>query len=234
MPRSASPLTHGGRVGFQVENALAAAGRRLGARRLDDTVIRAALASFTSDMPDRRRAGSTCCEVEARPSSSTSATTPRPSRPWSKRSSQFPHERRSIVFSADGDRRDEVIVRQAEILGAAFDHVILYEEHGCNRGRAAGEIIALFRRGLARLPPACPRCARSKAKRLPSKPHSAPWSSGDLLLILHDAVEKSLAFVQRYLAERDRNAARANGATADDAGSAPRGFREVRIVNQGH
>ena len=46
----------------------------------------------------------------------------------------FPHERRSIVFTAAGDRRDEDIIRQGEILGDPFDFVILYED-AC---RAAG------------------------------------------------------------------------------------------------
>ena len=146
---------------------------------------------------------------------------------------QFPHERRTLVLSADGDRRDEVIVRQAEILGAAFDHVILYEEHKRNRGRSPGEIITLLRRGLAAAP-RMPEVREIQGELAAIETALGSVGAGDLLLILHDAVDKSLAFVQRYLAERDRNAARANGATTDDAGPAPRGFREVRIVNQGH
>ena len=48
---------------------------------------------------------------------------------------QFPHERRMCVYSAAGDRRDCDMVRQGELLGDAFDNVILYEDHYL-RGRA--------------------------------------------------------------------------------------------------
>ena len=62
---------------------------------------------------------------------------------------QLPHLRRCGVYSAAGDRRDGDLIRQGELLGDAFDRVILYEEEGCIRGRKDGEIIALFRRGLS-------------------------------------------------------------------------------------
>ena len=60
----------------------------------------------------------------------------------------FPHERRVIVCSADGDRTDDSIVRQGEILGDGFDRVILYEDRN-RRGRAEGEIFNLLGRGMA-------------------------------------------------------------------------------------
>lgn len=56
---------------------------------------------------------------------------------------QFPHPLRTIVYSAAGDRRDCDMVRQGEILGAAFNRVILYEDHYL-RGRPAGEIMELL------------------------------------------------------------------------------------------
>ena len=51
-----------------------------------------------------------------------------------------------MVYSAAGDRRDDDIVRQGELLGDAFDRVILYEDTDL-RGRKDGEIIGLFRQG---------------------------------------------------------------------------------------
>jgi cyanophycin synthetase len=52
------------------------------------------------------------------------------------------------VYSTAGDRRDEDIIEQGKLLGAAFDRVILYEDHYL-RGRPSGQIIGLLRQGLA-------------------------------------------------------------------------------------
>ncbi|MEK6799558.1 MAG: enoyl-CoA hydratase/isomerase family protein, partial [Planctomycetota bacterium] len=47
---------------------------------------------------------------------------------------------RCVVISGAGDRRDADIRRQSEILGDAFDEVILYQDQ-CQRGRADGEVL---------------------------------------------------------------------------------------------
>ena len=47
------------------------------------------------------------------------------------------------------DRPDDSIIRQAALLGDAFDRVLLYEEPARFRGRAKGEMFGLLRRGLA-------------------------------------------------------------------------------------
>ena len=60
----------------------------------------------------------------------------------------FPQQMRTAVYSVAGDRRDCDIIRQGELLGGAFDRVILYEDQYL-RGRPAGEIIGLLRAGLA-------------------------------------------------------------------------------------
>ena len=52
-----------------------------------------------------------------------------------------------MVISGAGDRRDEDIREQTRILGGVFDDVVLYED-ACQRGRAAGEVVALLRAGL--------------------------------------------------------------------------------------
>ena len=44
----------------------------------------------------------------------------------------FPHDRRTIVYSAGDGRRDADIVRQGEQLGVAFDRVILYEDYSAS------------------------------------------------------------------------------------------------------
>src|SRR5262249_12570606 len=60
---------------------------------------------------------------------------------------QFPHQRRTTVYAVPGDRTDEVIRAQAELLGEAYDRVILYEDTEL-RGRADGALFALMREGL--------------------------------------------------------------------------------------
>ena len=59
----------------------------------------------------------------------------------------MPAQRRTVVISGAGDRRDEDIREQTVILGAAFDEVILYQD-AAQRGRADGEVLALLREGL--------------------------------------------------------------------------------------
>jgi len=55
--------------------------------------------------------------------------------------------KRVVVISGAGDRRDEDIRRQTEILGDYFDEVILYQD-ACQRGREDGEVIRLLQEGL--------------------------------------------------------------------------------------
>jgi cyanophycin synthetase len=62
---------------------------------------------------------------------------------------QFPHRRRSAVYAVPGDRSDDVIIRQAELLGDAYDRVFLYEDTEL-RGRPDGTIFALMRKGLSK------------------------------------------------------------------------------------
>ncbi len=135
------PLTHGGRVGFHVENVLAATAA---AWALDVPLdsIRAGLESFAGGMT-QAPARFNLLEVRGttvildyghecfRPSGQVEAL------------EQFPHARRTIVYSAAGDRRDCDMVQQGEILGNGFDCVILYEDTYL-RGRAEGEISSLF------------------------------------------------------------------------------------------
>jgi len=58
----------------------------------------------------------------------------------------MPAKRRSVVISGAGDRRDDDLRRQTQILGDVFDQVFLYEDQ-CQRGRADGEVLGLLREG---------------------------------------------------------------------------------------
>ncbi len=59
----------------------------------------------------------------------------------------MPATRRSVMISGAGDRRDEDIRVQGQLVGEAFDYVILYQDQ-CQRGRADGEVVGLLREGL--------------------------------------------------------------------------------------
>ena len=159
------PLTHGGRIGFQVENVLAAAGAAWGLG-LAREAIRSALESFAGDIeksPGRfnllELGGATVIVDYGHNPSALIALV--------EALEQFPHERRLCVYSAAGDRRDSDMVRQGEILGDAFDKVILYEDHYL-RGREPGDIMRLFRQGLDAAA-ACTTSAKSKATSKRSK-----------------------------------------------------------------
>jgi cyanophycin synthetase len=141
------PLTHGGKVGFQVQNALAAAAAAwsLG---IPCEAIRSGLETFAADL-DRVPARFNLLEVNGavvildygHNVSSLSCLI--------EAIDGLPTCRRLVVYSAAGDRRDQDLVRQGELLGHAFDHVILFEDISCSRGRPDGEIFRLFREGLA-------------------------------------------------------------------------------------
>ncbi|MEO8170192.1 MAG: cyanophycin synthetase [Oxalobacteraceae bacterium] len=192
------PLTRNGSIGFQVENAMAAIGAAWGLGLSWDT-IHAGLNSFVSDAnsaPGRFNLftfndATIIADYGHNPDAITALVAA---------VENMPSKRRSVVISAAGDRRDHDIRRQTEILGDAFDAVILYEDQ-CQRGRADGEVMALLRDGL------------KQAKRTESvqEVHGefvaidtalASLAAGDLCLILIDQVEEALA----YLAQRVKTA----------------------------
>jgi cyanophycin synthetase len=112
----------------------------------------------------------------------------------------FPNNRRTCIYSAAGDRRDADMIRQGELLGTAFDRVILYEDQYL-RGREPGQISALFRQGI------------EKAPRTKSVEEVQGWSNaiesalaklqpGDLLVCQADVVDVTIDYVrQRLLGE---------------------------------
>jgi len=198
LPLDKVTLTHGGRVAFQVENALAAtaAAWALGLSR--DT-IRTGLQTFGSDMektPGRFNlfeiGGATVIVDYGHNPSSLEAMI--------EALDSFPNERRLAVYSAAGDRRDVDMIRQGEMLGDAFDHVIIYEDHYL-RGREPGEIIKLFSAGLER----GTRVAevvevRGSVKAVEAALRSA--RSGDVLLLQADVIDETVEFIKRYLTNK--------------------------------
>jgi cyanophycin synthetase len=60
---------------------------------------------------------------------------------------KFPHPRRTAVYSAAGDRRDDDLIAQGRLLAATFDRVVIYED-AYIRGRQPGEITKLITQGV--------------------------------------------------------------------------------------
>jgi cyanophycin synthetase len=111
----------------------------------------------------------------------------------------MPAQRRLVVISAAGDRRDEDIRDQTRVLGAAFDEVILYQD-AAQRGRADGEVIRLLRAGLEGAERAT-RIDEIQGEFLAIDTALARLEAGDLCLILIDQVEAALAHLQRRCVE---------------------------------
>jgi cyanophycin synthetase len=109
----------------------------------------------------------------------------------------FPHRRRSIIFSAEGDRRDEDVIRQMQMLGDAFDTVIIHE-YDERRGRAKGAILALLRNGLAM---GTRVSSRVEADGEPAAVALAleALEPGDLLVVQPKAIDDVIDQVQRFL-----------------------------------
>ena len=211
----AVPLTRDGKIGFQVDNVLAAtaAGWSVG---VPCEVMRAALATFTSDTrstPGRfnvldyeeativvdygHNADALVALIDA--------------------IGRMPHDRRLVVYTAAGDRRDVDIIRQAEIIGNGFDHVIIYEDK-CTRGRPDGEVVSLMHRGLARGTRAA-EIIETRGEQHAIEAGLRMLLPGDLILVQIDQVDPSLAFIEQFVAAHRLPAASAVRAQAGAAAS---------------
>jgi cyanophycin synthetase len=193
------PLTHGGRVGFQVLNALAAAAAAwsLG---VPCEVIRVGLESFGADL-DRSPGRFNLLNLHGATVVVDYGHNPASLAALLEVIEQFPHLRRLAVYSTAGDRRDCDLIRQGELLAGAFDRVILYEDHYV-RGRQQGEIMALFRKGLeagGRVREVLE--VRGAIKALETALRQA--RPGDLLLLQADEIDETVNWVKNYLASGD-------------------------------
>ncbi|MBA4031480.1 MAG: cyanophycin synthetase [Planctomyces sp.] len=191
------PLTFSGLIGFQVENTLAtlAAAWGLG---IPFESIRAALETFSSDIrkaPARfnvlEAAGATLIIDYGHNSSAIVALI--------EAINQLPHGRRRIVYTAAGDRRDEDIVRQAELIASGFDEIVIYEDQ-CTRGRADGEVIRLMRQGLS-LGGRLSSILETRGEMIAIEMCLERMEPGDLILIQADQVDEAIQFVQSYISK---------------------------------
>ncbi|MFO0817679.1 MAG: Mur ligase family protein [Pirellulales bacterium] len=189
------PLTHNGKILFQVENVLAATAANW-ALGIPAEVIRNGLESFSASLdksPGRFNlveiGGATVVVDYGHNTSSLKAML--------ETLAQFPHARRLAVYSAAGDRRDCDMVDQGALLGEAFDEVILYEDHYI-RGRQPGDITRLFQTGL------------SQGKRVQQVTPVQGWElavetvlrrmqPGDLVLLQADTIDGAVEVMKKHL-----------------------------------
>jgi len=113
----------------------------------------------------------------------------------------LPAQRRSVVISGAGDRRDDDIRDQTRILGAAFDHVLLYQD-ACQRGRVDGEVIALLREGLEGATRTT-TIEEIRGEFVAIDMALQGLQAGDLCLILVDQVEEALAHIAQRVKASD-------------------------------
>jgi len=196
-PLSEVPLTKSGVVGFQVDNVLAATGAGW-ACGIPLSAIRQTLSLFKSDSrqaPARfnlfELSGATLIVDYGHNVDALLALI--------EAIGRMPHDRRLVVYTAAGDRRDIDIVKQAEILGNEFDHVIIYEDK-CTRGRADGEVVALMRRGLARSTRVT-EIFETRGEFRAIEAGLRMLKPRDLILVQADQVAEALSFVEKFVAE---------------------------------
>jgi cyanophycin synthetase len=191
------PLTRGGSISFQVENVMAALAAAW-AVGLKWETLKSGLASFVSDAhnaPGRfnvmdYRGATVIADYGHNPDAMRALVAAVDAMPASK------GQRRSVVISGAGDRRDSDIRDQTIILGKAFDDVLLYQD-AAQRGRADGEVMALLREGLAGASRTT-RIDEIRGEFLAIDTALERLQPGDLCLVLVDQVQEALA----HLAER--------------------------------
>jgi len=194
------PMTFNGRISFEVENTIAVLGAAWAMGISRETMIRQACCFSTdaSKVPGRFNVmkvwGATVVVDYGHNAHSLRAMI--------AALDTFPHKRRSALYSMAGDRRDIDLINMGEMLGNAFDRVILYEAHTV-RGRAPGKIAELMREGLV-------RGKRVKeVEEIEGAIASMEFALNtvepeELLLLQADTIDESVNFVRDYI-ERVRS-----------------------------
>jgi cyanophycin synthetase len=192
IPLSDVPLTRQGQIGFQTENVMAAVAAAWALNVSWDTIAQG-LSTFISDIqgvPGRFNVfdykGATLIADYGHNPDAIQALV--------QAVDNMPAQKRVVVISGAGDRRDQDIRDQTQILGTAFDEVILYQD-ACQRGRSDGEVIQLLRDGLnGAVRTQYVQDIQGEFNAIDTA--LARLTSGDLCLILIDQVEAALAYIQ--------------------------------------
>ena len=191
IPLSEVPVTRSGAIAFQIENAMASIAAAWAINIPWETLCKG-LATFISDIqgvPGRFNV----FEYKGATVIADYGHNPDAIKALVQAVTNLPAQKRSVVISGAGDRRDDDIREQTRIIGDAFDEVVLYQD-ACQRGRVDGEVLKLLRQGL------------EGAKRtrqvdeiygefLAIDKAMERLNQGDLCLILIDQVEEALAHI---------------------------------------
>lgn len=191
------PITRNGAIGFQIDNAMASIAA-VWALGVDWDTIRRGVSTFVNDAataPGRfnffdYRGASVIADYGHNPDAILALISA---------VENIPAKNRMVVISGAGDRRDEDIRVQTEILGDVFDEAILYQDQ-CQRGRAEGEVLSLLRQGLVNAKRVKTTCEIT-GEFLAIDTALSRLHPGDLCLILIDQVDEALAHIARRVAE---------------------------------
>jgi cyanophycin synthetase len=191
------PITRNGVIGFQVENAMAAIAAAW-ALNIDWKTIQMGVSSFINDAataPGRfnffeYRGANVIADYGHNPDAILALVSA---------VENIPAKRRFVVISGAGDRRDIDIIRQSEIVGDAFDEVILYQDQ-CQRGREDGEVLQLLQKGLLNAKRA-KKIDEIRGEFLAIDTALSRLSAGDLCLVLIDQVDDALAHISLRVKE---------------------------------
>ncbi len=214
------PLTQGGKVGFQVENVLAAAAAAWAvSKKVSGPVSAAAEISRAA----KQEAAETVPDIffaipdGLRSFPPTPAASPGRFNVLAARGGvvivdyahnpsavaamvaaldQFPQAMRTLVFSGC-DRRDIDLVDMGQTAGSAFDRVILYADWG-HSGRADGELNALLRQGLNQSR-RMSEIRETSTEREAIDLALADIGPGKLVVLGVETIEESLRYVQERL-----------------------------------
>jgi len=191
------PITRNGIIGFQVENAMAAIAAAW-ALNVDWKTIQTGISTFVNDAataPGRfnffeYRGANVIADYGHNPDAILALVAA---------VENIPAKRRLVVISGAGDRRDVDIMRQSEIVGDAFDEVMLYQDK-CQRGREDGEVLQLLQKGLLNAKRA-KKIDEIRGEFLAIDTALSRLSKGDLCLILIDQVDEALAHIAQRVKE---------------------------------
>ncbi|HEU4374032.1 MAG TPA: cyanophycin synthetase, partial [Telluria sp.] len=191
------PITRNGAIGFQVDNVMASVAAAWAVDMPWESIC-AGLKSFANEgdnAPGRfnvfnYRGATVIADYGHNPDAILALVSAVES---------MPAKRRSVVISGAGDRRDQDIRQQTEILGAAFDDVLLYQDQ-CQRGREDGEVVALLRQGLDGAKRTT-HVDEINGEFVAIDKALARLSEGDLCLILIDQVDEALAHIAGRIAQ---------------------------------
>jgi len=200
------PLVHRGLVAFQVENALAAAAAawRLG---VPLELVRLGLESFACG-PEGSPGRFNLLELDGIAIVVDYGHNLASLEGICAVMRLLPHARRTAVYSAAGDRRDEDLVAQGRLLGGTFDRVVTYED-AYVRGRRPGDISRLLADGMrgAERPmdrPVDIVCGGTWAEAATLVLEAA--KPGELVLLQPDVAEQALPWLMARYGSRLREA----------------------------